>query len=142
MSCVVLLLDFAFDVVQYHVDVGIGGLEPFVNGLGEEDGAVLAACAAERDHQVAEMALAVVVDALSDDGFHVVEEDMDGRLGHEVVDDLPVAAGLGLELGLATWVGQGAAVEDEAAAVAAEVVGVAFFEGEAVDGYCEFRVES
>ena len=135
-----LLLDFAFDVVHYNMDVRIGRLEPFVDGLGEEDGAVLSARAAERDHQVAEMPFAVVVDALTDDGFHVVEEDVDGRFGHQVVDDFPVATGLGLELGFAARIGQGAAVEDEATAVAAEVVGIAFFEGETVYGYCEFRV--
>ena len=135
-----LLLDFAFNVVYHHVDVGIRRLEPFVNRLGEEDGTVLSARTAERHHQVAEMAFAIVVDTLSDDGFHMVEEDMDGRLGHEVVNDFPVAAGLGLELGLTAWVGQGAAVEDEAAAVAAEVVGIALFKREAVDSDCEFRV--
>ena len=137
-----LLRDFAFDVIQFQVDVGIGHLQPFVDGLGKEDGAVLSARATKGDHQVAEMALTVVVDTLSDDAFHMVEKDMDGWLCHEVVDDLPVAARLGLELGLATWVGQGATVEHEATSVAAEVVGVAFFEGEAV--YCngEFGVES
>ena len=104
-SCVVFLLDFAFDVVQHHVDVRIGRLEPFVNCLGTEDGAVLSARAAEGDHQVTEMAFAVVVDTLSDDGFHVVEENVDGWLGHQVVDDFPVAAGLGFELGFAARVG-------------------------------------
>ena len=70
----------------------------------------------------------------------MVEEDMDGRLGHEVVDDFPVAAGLGLELGLTTRIGQGTTVEHEAAAVAAEVVGIAFSERKTVDGYGEFGV--
>ena len=134
------LRDFAFDVVEFQVDVMVSGLQPIVYRLREEDGAVLSACAAERDHEVTEMPLAVVVDTLPDDGFHMVEEDMDGWLGHEVVDDLPVAAGLGLELRLTTWIGQGAAVEYMAATVAAEVVGVAFFEGETVDGNSEFRV--
>ena len=123
-----LLRDFAFDVIQFQMNIGVSRLQPFIYRLGKEDGAVLSARAAEGYHQVAEMALTVVVDALSDDAFHVVEEDMDGRLGHEVVDDLPVAASLGLELGLTARVGQGATVEHEAAAVAAEVVGVAFFE--------------
>ena len=130
-----LLLDFTFDVVQYQVDVGIGRFEPFVNRLGEKYGAVLSARAAEGHHQVAEMALTVVVDALSDDGFDMVEEDMDGWFGHQVIDDFPVAAGLGLELWLTARVGQCAAVEHKAAAVAAEVVGIAFFERETV--YCD-----
>ena len=129
-------------MIQFQMDVGIGRLQPFVDGLGEENGAVLSACAAKRHHQVAEMPFSVVVYALSDDAFHMVEEDMDGWLGHEVVDDLPVAAGLGLELRLTTRIGQGAAVEHEAAAVAAEVVGVAFLERETIDGYGEFGVES
>ena len=124
------------------MNVWVSRLQPFVDGLGKEDGAVLSARAAKRHHQVAEMPFAVVVDALSDDAFHMVEEDMDGWLGHEVVDDFPVATGLGLELGLATRIGQGAAVEDEAAAVAAEVVGIAFSERKTVDGYGEFGVES
>ena len=123
-----LLRDFAFDVVQFQMDVGVSRLQPFIYRLGKEDGAVLSARAAEGYHQVAEMAFEVVVDTLSDDAFHMVEEDMDGRLGYEVVDDLPVAASLGLELGLTAWIGQGTAVEHEAASVAAEVVGVAFFE--------------
>ena len=135
-----LLLDFAFDVVQYQMDVRVGRLQPFVYRLGEEDGAVLSACAAEGDHQVAEMTFFVVFHALAYDAFHVVEEDVDGRLGHQVINDFPVASGLGLELRLATWVGEGTAVEDEAASVAAEVVGIAFLEGETVDGDGEFRV--
>ena len=65
---------------------------------------------------------------------------MDGWLGHEVVDDFPVAASLGLELGLTTRIGQGTTVKHKAAAVTAEVIGIAFFEGETVYGYCEFRV--
>ena len=67
---------------------------------------------------------------------------MDGRLGHQIVNDFPIAARLGLEFGFAAWIGQGATVEHETAAVAAEVVGVAFSEREAV--YCngEFGVES
>ena len=117
------------------MDVGIGRLEPFVDGLGEEDGAVLSARAAKGDHQVAEMPFFVVFNALAHNAFHVVEEDMDGRLGHEVVDDFPVAAGLGLELGFATRIGQGTTVEDEAAAVAAEVGWVTFLESEAIDSY-------
>ena len=96
--------------------------------MGEEDGAMLSPCATKGYHQVAEMALTVVVDTLTDDAFHMVEKDMDGWFGHEVVDDLPVAAGLGLELGFATWVGQGAAIEHEAAAVAAEVGWVTLLE--------------
>ena len=123
-----LLRDFAFDVVQFQVDVGIGRLQPFVDGLGEEDGAVLSARATKGDHQIAEMALSVVVDALPDDAFHMVEEDMDGRFGHEVVDDLPIAAGLCFEFRFTSRIGQGATVEYEAASVAAEVIGVAFFE--------------
>ena len=99
MSCVVFLLDFAFDVVQYYVDVGIGRFESFVNRLREKYGTMLSARAAERDHQVAEMALTVVVNALSDDGFHMVKEDMDGWFSHQVVDNLPVSASLALNSG-------------------------------------------
>ena len=123
-----LLRDFAFDVVQFQMDVGVSRLKPFVYGLGKEDGAVLSARAAKGYHQVAEMPLAVVVDTLTDDAFHMVEKDMDGRLGHEVVYDLPVAACLGLELGFAAWIGQGTTVEHETAAVAAEVGWVTLLE--------------
>ena len=129
-------------MVQFQMNVRVFLFQPFIYGLGEEDGTVLPARAAKRNHQIAEMAFDVIVNALAHNAFHMVEEDMDERLGHEVVDDFPVAASLGLELGFAAWVGQGAAVEHEAASVATEVVGVAFFEGEAV--YCdgEFGVES
>ena len=79
---------------------------------------------------------------LANNGFHMVEENVDLRFGHQIVDDFPVAAGLGLEFGLASRIWEGATVEHEAAAVAAEVVGIAFLEGKTVDGDGEFGVRS
>ena len=134
------LLDSLFYMVQYQVNVGIGLFQPFVEGLGEKDGTMLSARAAEGHHQIAEMPFSVVVNTLTDNPFHMVEENVYGWLGHQIVDDFPVTACLGLEIRFAAWVGQGTTVENEAASIAAEVVGIAFSERETVYGYGEFRV--
>ena len=129
-------------MVQYQVNVGIILLQPFVEGLGKKDGTMLPARAAEGHHQIAEMPLFVVFNTLTDNPFHVVEENVYGRLCRQIVDDFPITAGLGLELRFAAWVGQGTTVENETAAVTAEVVGIAFSERETVYGNGELRVES
>lgn len=127
-------------MIQYQMDIWISLFQPIVNRLREEDGTMLSARAAKGHHQIREMPFLVVLNTLTDNAFHMVKEVMDGWFCHEVVDDFPVAAGLSLELRLSTRVGQGTAVEDVAAAVSAEVVGVAFFERKTVDGYGKFRV--
>ena len=137
----VLFMDVLFDVVEIDVDVGVGRFDPVGDALGEEHGSMLSTGAAEGDHQVVEMPFQVVVDALSYDGFHMVEKHMGLWFFLEVFDYFAVASRLGFELWLTSWVGQRAAVEHEAAAVAAEVVGIAFPEREAVDRHGELRAE-
>lgn len=51
----------------------------------------------------------------------------------EILRHLPVATGLGLELRLSSWVGQGSTIEHKASTIATEVVGIALLEGKAVD---------
>ena len=115
-------------------DVGVGGGEPGGKLLGAIDGAVLAAGAAEGDLEGGETALGVFVDALCDKGFGVVEEAVDGGFALEELDHGAVAACDGLVLGIAARVGEGAAVEDESAAVAGGVDGEALFVAEGEDG--------
>src|SRR6202521_58328 len=97
--------------------------------LGEEDGAVLAAGATERDHQILEAALLIVADA----GVHQ-REDAGQKLVHafllnEIVDHRSVLAGESLEALFAAGIGEAASVEDESAAVAALVFWQAVVKG-------------
>ena len=59
-------MDVLFNVVDFDKDGRIGFPDPVSNALGKKHGSVLSACAAERKHQVAEMPLQIVVDALTD----------------------------------------------------------------------------
>lgn len=102
--------------------------------FGAVDGAVLAAGASEGDLKVGEVALQIFLDALADEGFGVVEELVNGGFLLQELDDGTVLAGIALVLWIAAGVGQGAAVEDEATAVAGGVGGEAFFETEGEDG--------
>ena len=102
--------------------------------FGAVDGAVLSAGASEGDLKVGEVALQIFLDALADEGFGVVEELVNGGFLLQELDDGAILAGIALVLWIAAGVGQGAAVEDEAAAVAGGVGGEAFFEAEGEDG--------
>ena len=118
---------------------GIGVGEPSGELLGAVDRAVLTAGAAESHLEGGEVAFEVLLDALADEGLGMVEEAVDGLLFLEEVDDGTVFAGVGFVFGIATGVGQGAAVEDEAATVAGGVGGESFFEAEGEDGDGEGR---
>ena len=74
------------------------------------------------------MTLQIIVDALRHDAFHVFKENVGLRLCKQIFNDFNVSAGLGFELGFTARVGQSAAVEDETATVATEIVGIAFAE--------------
>ena len=132
-------MDVLFDVVDFDVDGGVGLSNPVGDALSEVHRTVLSTGAAKRDHQVAEMPFQIVVDALRDKGFHMVEKLVRLWLGFEVLRHLPVAACLGLELGLSSRIGKCSTVEHEAASIAAVIVGVTLFKRETVDGYCEVR---
>ena len=135
-------MDTLFDMVQFDIDGGIGGFQPISDGLGEKHGTVLPASATERDHQMVEMAFQIVVDALGDNGFHVIKKHVGLGLGFKVFDHLPVATGFGLELRFTSGIGQCATVEHETAAVAAVIVWVTLLEGKTVDGNGELRIEN
>src|SRR5467141_3486295 len=90
---------------------------------------MLAAGTAERDHQILEAALLIVADA----GIHQ-RQDAGEKLMHallliEIVDDRAVFAGKSLEALFAAGIGEAAAIEDEAAAVAGFVLGQGLVEG-------------
>ncbi len=108
--------------------------------LGAVDGAVLAAGAAEGYTQVREVALEVLVDALADYGFCVVEECGHSLFALKELYHGPVFAGICLVLGVAPGVGQRATVEDMAAAVAGTVFGEPLLVAEAAhrDLQCRF----
>ena len=129
-------------MVQFQVNVGMGSFQPFVEALGKKHGAMLASRATQRHHQMTEMTFLVVGYALVYYVFHVFKKLMYCRSCVQIINDFPVAASLGFELGFTTWIGQGAAVEHEATAVAAEIVRIAFSEREAVYRDDEFGVES
>ena len=134
-------MDVLFDMVECDVDGGVVGSDPIGDALREKDGAVLASSAAEREHQMGEMAFQVVVDALADQPLHMLKKQVGLGLFFQVFNHFPVTAGLGLELRLSSWVGEGTAVEHKAASVATEVVGIALLEREAVDGDGKLSVE-
>ena len=135
-------MDVLFDMVGFHDDIRVFFLDPIGNALGEEHGAVLSSCTAEGDHEMVEVALKVVVDALSYDPFDMVEEEVGLWLFIQIFSHFPITASLGLELRFASRIRQGAAVENETTSIAAEIVRIAFFEREAVDGNGELGVEN
>ena len=91
--------------------------------FGKKDGTVLAAGAAERDHEAFEAAGLVVGDARVDERVNAGEELVDAFLLIEIFDDGRVPAGEFLEFFFAAGIGEAAAVEDETAAVSAVVFG-------------------
>ncbi len=116
------------------VDGGVFFLKTGGELLGAIYGAVLAAGAAEGDAEVGKVTLEVFVDALCDDRHSVLQEEVDGRLALQKFDDGTVLACVGLVLGVATGIGEGAAVEDVAAAIARRIVGKALFVTETLYG--------
>ena len=132
-----LLMDMLFYMVQFHVDSGVGGPYPVGDGLGKKHGAVLPASASKRDHQMVEMPFQIIINTLTHNAFNMVEELVYLGFGGEVLHHFPVAPRLGFELRFTTRVGQGATVEHKTSAIAAEIVGVAFAEGETIDRHGE-----
>jgi len=101
--------------------------------FGEVDGAVLAAGAAEGDHEVFEAALLVSAHSGIHEREDAGEELVDTFLLLEVLDDGGVFAGEGFEAFFAAGVGEAAAVENKAAAVAGFVFWQALMEGKTED---------
>src|SRR5213592_63468 len=90
---------------------------------------MLAAGTAERNHQIFKAALLIVADA----GIHK-RKDAGEKLMHallliEIVDDRSVFTGESLEARFAARIGQAAAIKNEAATVAAFVLGQAAVKG-------------
>src|SRR5467141_5313550 len=86
--------------------------------LGEENGAVLAAGAAERNHQILEATLLIVADARVHQREDAGEKLVHAFLLNEIVDHRSVLAGESLETLFAAGIGEAACIEDESAAVA------------------------
>ena len=84
---------------------------------------MLAAGAAEGNHEVLESSLAIGGDGGVDEGEHSSQELVDGFLLAEVVDDGSILAGERPELLLAAGVGEAAGIEDKAAAIAGGIGG-------------------
>jgi len=103
--------------------------EAFCELLGQVDGAVLAAGAAEGDHEILEAALLVDADSGVYQREDAGQELMDAFLLIEVVDDRGVFAGQGFETLFAARIGEAAAIENEAAAVSGFVGGQGLVKG-------------
>ena len=120
-----------FAVCDDDVDHGVAPTEAGSELLGAVDGAVLAAGAAEGYEEVREVTLEVFVDALSHDGFSVVEEDTYSLLTLQELYDGTVFAGIGFVFGITPGVGERPTVEDMSTAVAGTVLGEALLVTEA-----------
>ncbi len=90
--------------------------------LGEENGAVLAASAAKRDHQILEAALLIIADARIHQRQDTGEKLMHAFLLVEIVDHGGIFTSERLEALLAAGIGEAAAIENESAAVPAFVL--------------------
>src|SRR6267142_4203877 len=101
-----------------HGDLqAVPGAQTFCQLLGEENGAMLAAGAAERNHQIFEAALLVVVDARIHQRQDAGEKLMHAFLLIEIVDHRGVFAGESLEALFASRIREAPAIENEPAAI-------------------------
>ena len=94
---------------------------------------MLAAGAAEGDHQVLESALLIVAYAGVDEGHHASQELVDALLLVEIFDHRRVSAGQCFESLFAPGIGQAAAIEDKAATISTVVFRQAAMKREADD---------
>ena len=101
----------------------------------QEDGAMLAARAAEGNHQVFEAALLVIVDGGVHQGKHAREELVHALLLVKVIDDRGVFAGKGLEAFFAAGIGQAAAIKDESSAISRFILRQAAMKGKTVNAH-------
>src|SRR5271166_4979266 len=90
--------------------------------LGEIDGAMLPAGAAERNHEVLEPAIPIVANAGVHQGRGVGEKLMDALVLIQVVNHRRVLAAECLEAFFPSGIGNGSAVEDKSAAVSSFVL--------------------
>src|SRR5882762_4206198 len=98
---------------------------------------MLAAGAAERDHQVLEAALLIAGEARIHQGVNAGQELVHAFLLIEIVDDRSVLAGESLEALFAARIGEAAAIEDKSAAVAAFVLGQTLMKGKTENSHDE-----
>lgn len=105
------------EVAEADFDAGLGA-EAFGQLLGEIDGAMLASGAAEGDHEIFEAAGLIAGDAGVHEREDAGEKLMDAFLLIEIVDYGSVLAGERFEAVFAAGIGEAAAIENEAAAVA------------------------
>lgn len=119
---------------------GIGVGEPAGDLFGAVDGTMLAASASKSHLKGGKVSLKVFLNALSHNSFYMIKESIDGWFLLQEFDDGTVLAGISLVFGVAAWVGQRTAVEDETAAVAGGISGEAFFEAKGENGDSELRI--
>ena len=132
----VLGFEVLFDVLLAVEEVDLdaeGGVQVLGQVLGGIDGAVLPAGAPEGHAEAGEAALHVAAHGGVDQGVDVGEEGGNLAVVLQEADDGFVQSGEGLVSLVLAGVIDGAAVEDEASAVAGGVVGDAFLVGEAGD---------
>ena len=97
--------------------------QSFCELFGEIDGAVLAARAAERDHETLEAAGLVIGDAGVDERINGSQKLVNAFLLIQIFNDGRISASEFLEFFFATRIGKAAAIEDKAATVSAFVFG-------------------
>src|SRR5260370_32966791 len=115
----------------------VAGAEAFGQLFGKEHRAMLAAGASERNHQIFEAALLIVGDDGVDQRQDAGEKLMHGLLLIEIVDDRSILARECLEALFAARIGEAAAIENKAAAVAAVVLRQALVKGKTKDAHDE-----
>ena len=108
----------------------IAAAQAFRQLFGEENGAMLAAGAAERDHQIFEATLLIVADARIHQRQDASEKLMHAFLLIEVVDHRGIFTRKCLKALFASGIREAAAIENESAAVAAFVLGQALVKRE------------
>jgi hypothetical protein len=125
-----------FDVAEVYVK-GIAAAEAFGELFGEKDGAMLAAGAAEGDHQAFETAGLIIGDACVNERVNGCKELVNVLLLVEIFDYGSVLAGKFFESFFTAGIRKASAVENEAAAIAAFVFGQFAVKGETADTHDE-----
>ena len=125
---------FQLAMLHDHFDAGASP-QALRDLLREIDGAMLAAGASERNHQMLEAALLVGADAAIHERHHTGEKLMHALLLLEIFDDRRVFAGERFEAIFSARIRKAASIEDKSAAIAAVVFGQAAMEREAENSY-------
>ena len=113
---------FELEVMDLNFEAA-ARMQSFSELLGQENGAVLAAGAAERDHQTLESAELIIIYAGIHKRIDRGEELVNAFLLIQILDHRRVLAGQVAEALFSSWIRQASAVKNEAATVSAVVAG-------------------